>query len=56
MKNTKTLLLAQVSNVSKETLLSFSSLPYTKIQLLYSGIKDPLKIKLPSNISIVTYN
>ncbi|NDK09722.1 hypothetical protein GW846_03000 [Candidatus Gracilibacteria bacterium] len=55
MKNTKTLLLAQVANVSKETLLSFSTLPYTKIRLLYSGNKDTLKIKIPSNISIVSY-
>ncbi len=56
MKKIKTLLLAQVANVSKDTILSFSSLPYTKIVFLYDGKRDTEKMRLPAHMEIVSYN
>jgi hypothetical protein len=55
MKQNKTLLLAQVRNISKDTLLQYTNLPYTKICLLYSGKRTLEKVKTPSNIEIIGY-
>ena len=55
MKKIKTLLLAQVWNISKDTILQYTTLPYTKICLLYTGHRDTEKVKLPSNIEIISY-
>lgn len=49
----KTLLASRVANISKETILSHSSLPYTKIVLLYVWEKDISKIPISKNIEII---
>jgi hypothetical protein len=55
MNKMKTLFLAKVGNISKETLLRYKALPYTKICLLYSGAKDSKKLKIPTNIEVLHY-
>jgi len=55
MKKQKTLFVSRVANLSKETILIHTSLPYTKIILLYDGKKDAEKIKIPSKLEIIPY-
>lgn len=55
-KNIKSLLIAGVSSLSKETILQYTSLPYTKVCLMYKGNKDIEKIKIPSNIEVFSYS
>lgn len=54
MKQQKTLLVSRVANLSKETILMHSSLPYTKVILLYAGAKSSEKVKTSSKLSIRT--
>ena len=53
MKKQKTLLISKVSSISKEVILRYANLPYTKVVLLYDGEKDIWKAKIPSSIEIV---
>jgi hypothetical protein len=53
MNNQKTLFVTRGANLSKEVILKYENLPYTKIILLYSGDKSIEKVKLPPKMQVI---
>ena len=53
MNTQKTVFVSRVANLSREVILKYENLPYTKIILLYSGEKDIEKVKLPNKIEAI---
>lgn len=55
MKIQKTLFVTRVGAMSQDAILRHANLPYTKIILLYGGIKDLNQYKIPRKVEIYHY-
>ena len=55
MKLQKTLFLTRVGSMSQDAILRHANLPYTKIVLLYGGVKDLTQYKIPRKVEIYHY-
>lgn len=53
MKKNKSCLLLMSANLTRDALLQYNNLPYTKICILYMGKKDLTEKKLPTKIDII---
>jgi hypothetical protein len=56
MKLQKTVFLTRLGHMSQDAIDRHAALPYTKIILLYGGVRDLTLYKLPRKVEILHYN
>lgn len=56
MKLQKTVFLTRLGHMSQDAIDRHAALPYTKIVLLYGGVRDLTLYKLPKKVEILHYN